>query len=407
MIRFSALLVALAIGLLVAGVAASSLPLVYVSIAVCAVAALLLAAGVLRHWSEIFGPRAKRVASPFAASGAVPSPATAGRATAGRAANRPAAPGHAATPGRAGPVGAPGLAGFRADAGAGPAARGPEPAVAAGRYRADADPADRAGRVPADPADRAGRIPADPADRAGRVPANPAARAASPEHGQAAGPDEADSAARGDRRSGRKGWPARRPAEPEPEPAPAEPIHAAATDDLWDRVNEELESAGKRDSAGCPGPPVTSRSRPGCRCRPSRRSRRRSPGRAGLMAGTCGSRPPAGGRPARRRATGRSRRLRNRPAPVRPAGTATATPTPTLAPTPAPVAAPTAKQRPARPWRPSQMTAPWPRLARLTRTPSRGGRSGRRPPGYRVHRGVHPAGSDPAGGSRGGRDRGR
>jgi hypothetical protein len=234
MIRFSALLVALAIGLLVAGVAASSLPLVYVSIAVCAVAALLLAAGVLRHWAEIFGPRAKRVASPFAASGGVPSPATAGRATVGRtavdrtavgrAANRPATPGHAATPGRAGPVGAPGLAGFRADAGAGPVARGPEPAVAAGRYRADADPADRAGRVPADPADRA----------------------ASPEHGQAAGPDEADSVARGDRRSGRRGWPARRPAEPEP--VPAEPIHAVPTDDLWDRVNEELESAGKRDS---------------------------------------------------------------------------------------------------------------------------------------------------------------
>jgi hypothetical protein len=256
MIRFSALLVALAIGLLVAGVAASSLPLVYVSIAVCAVAALLLAAGVLRHWSEIFGSRTKRVASPFAASGGVPSPATAGRVTVGRtavgraavgrAANRPAAPGHAATPGRAGPVGAPGLAGFRADAGAGPVARGPEPAVAAGRYRADAEPADRADRVPADPAARAGRVPADPAARAGRVPADPAARAASPEHGQAAGPDEADSAARGDRRSGRRGWPARRPAEPEP--APAEPIHAVPTDDLWDRVNEELESAGKRDS---------------------------------------------------------------------------------------------------------------------------------------------------------------
>ena len=111
MIRFSALLVALAIGLLAAGVAASSLPLVYVSIAVCAVAALLLAAGVLRHWSEIFGPRTQRVASPFAASGPVPSPATAGRAWAGRA-GRPAAPGHAATAGRARPVGAPGLAGL-------------------------------------------------------------------------------------------------------------------------------------------------------------------------------------------------------------------------------------------------------------------------------------------------------
>ena len=63
MIKTSALLVALAIGLLVAGVAASSLLMVYVSIGVCAVAALLLAAGVLAHWSEIFGRREARPAS--------------------------------------------------------------------------------------------------------------------------------------------------------------------------------------------------------------------------------------------------------------------------------------------------------------------------------------------------------
>jgi hypothetical protein len=54
-IKASALLVALAIGLLVASVLASSLLMVYVSIGVCAVAALLLVAGVLSHWSEIFG----------------------------------------------------------------------------------------------------------------------------------------------------------------------------------------------------------------------------------------------------------------------------------------------------------------------------------------------------------------
>ena len=60
MIKTSALLVVLAIGLLVAGVLASSLPMVYVSIGVCAIAALLLAAGVLSHWSEIFGRREPR-----------------------------------------------------------------------------------------------------------------------------------------------------------------------------------------------------------------------------------------------------------------------------------------------------------------------------------------------------------
>jgi hypothetical protein len=65
-IKASALLVALAIGLLVAGVVASSLLMVYVSIGVCAVAALLLAVGVLAHWSEIFGRREAPSAMPGA-----------------------------------------------------------------------------------------------------------------------------------------------------------------------------------------------------------------------------------------------------------------------------------------------------------------------------------------------------
>ena len=70
MIKASALLVAGAIGLLVAGVLASSLLMVYVSIAVCAVAALILAAGVLTHWAEIFGraePRSARVPESWSA----------------------------------------------------------------------------------------------------------------------------------------------------------------------------------------------------------------------------------------------------------------------------------------------------------------------------------------------------
>jgi len=62
-IKSSALLVALAIGLLVAGVLASSLLMVYISISVCAVAALILAVGVLSHWSEIFGRGESRPAS--------------------------------------------------------------------------------------------------------------------------------------------------------------------------------------------------------------------------------------------------------------------------------------------------------------------------------------------------------
>ena len=63
MIKASALLAAVAIGLLVAGVLASSLLMVYVSIGVCAVAALILAVGILTHWSEIFGRGEARPAS--------------------------------------------------------------------------------------------------------------------------------------------------------------------------------------------------------------------------------------------------------------------------------------------------------------------------------------------------------
>ena len=63
MIKASALLAAVAIGILVAGVIASSLLMVYVSIGVCAVAALILAVGILTHWSEIFGQGDARPAS--------------------------------------------------------------------------------------------------------------------------------------------------------------------------------------------------------------------------------------------------------------------------------------------------------------------------------------------------------
>ena len=55
MIRFSALLVAVAVGLLVAGVVTSKLMLVYVAIAVSGVALLALAVGALVKRKELFG----------------------------------------------------------------------------------------------------------------------------------------------------------------------------------------------------------------------------------------------------------------------------------------------------------------------------------------------------------------
>ena len=56
MIRFSALLVAVAVGLLVAGVVTSKLVLVYVAIGVSGVALLALAVGALVKRKELFGP---------------------------------------------------------------------------------------------------------------------------------------------------------------------------------------------------------------------------------------------------------------------------------------------------------------------------------------------------------------
>ena len=180
MIRFSALLVALAIGLLVAGVVASSLLLVYVSIAVCAVAALLLAAGVLWHWSEIFGSGEARPASP-AASGLAGAPAT--------------------TPVPARPV---------------PASPVPASGAAAGMSPAGS------------PADRAA---------AGRGEAHPVGAAyGASDHGAS----DHGAAAPG------------RPAEPAA-PQVAQPV-ANRPDDLWERVNEELESAGKRDTGALTWP---------------------------------------------------------------------------------------------------------------------------------------------------------
>jgi hypothetical protein len=162
-IRFSALLVALAIGLLVAGVATSSLLMVYVSIAVCAVAALLLAAAVLWHWSEIFGGGEAQPAS-SAASGSAQVPAAT-----------------------------------------------PVPAST----------------VPASP------VPASP------VPAGTASASTGADSSGTASPAGSTADGRG---------------EAEPAPPRVESPVASRPDDLWERVNEELESAGKRDTGALTWP---------------------------------------------------------------------------------------------------------------------------------------------------------
>ena len=75
MIRFSAFLVAVALGLLVAGVVTSKLMLVYVAIGVSGVALLALGAGTLIKRNELFGkqaPAEPERAQPEPAAGPVP-----------------------------------------------------------------------------------------------------------------------------------------------------------------------------------------------------------------------------------------------------------------------------------------------------------------------------------------------
>ena len=76
MIRFSAFLVAVAVGLLVAGVVTSKLMLVYVAIGVSGVALLALAIGAVVKRRELFGSpeaaRAEPLAVPVPAAGFPP-----------------------------------------------------------------------------------------------------------------------------------------------------------------------------------------------------------------------------------------------------------------------------------------------------------------------------------------------
>ena len=96
MIRFSAFLVVVAVGLLVAGVVTSKLLLVYIAIGVSGVALLALGIGAAVNWRELTGKTAETSAQGPAAQAAAPEAATSQAQPPG-----PAAAG--AGPGRVGP----------------------------------------------------------------------------------------------------------------------------------------------------------------------------------------------------------------------------------------------------------------------------------------------------------------
>ena len=79
MIRFSAFLVVVAVGLLVAGVVTSKLLLVYLAIGVSGVALLVLGVGAAVNWRELTGKPKTAAAEPSAQGPAVQAPAPAPR----------------------------------------------------------------------------------------------------------------------------------------------------------------------------------------------------------------------------------------------------------------------------------------------------------------------------------------
>ena len=105
MIRFSAALVAVAIGVLIGGIATSKLLLVYIAIVVSAVALLALAIGVVLKREELFGEEQGLVPADAGASPVLqPPPSALGAATArsrrGRACVRHGLPLHSPRPRR-------------------------------------------------------------------------------------------------------------------------------------------------------------------------------------------------------------------------------------------------------------------------------------------------------------------
>ena len=120
MIRFSAFLVVVAVGLLVAGVVTSKLLLVYIAIGVSGVALLALGVGAAVNWGELTG-KPKTAAAEASPQGPAPTPApqpSVPAAPAPVAATAPTAAATAPSDGRAGPAGPPALSPVRARSGA-------------------------------------------------------------------------------------------------------------------------------------------------------------------------------------------------------------------------------------------------------------------------------------------------
>ena len=173
MIRFAAVLtvVLVALGLLIGGVLTNSLLLVYLSIGVAALAAVMLIVGVVIWRGDVFGDApAGRAAAP-AREVAAPAATAAGPAREAEAPAREAAGEAAATAAAAEPAGRPEALAGQAASGQAPAPEGPDRPETS--QRPDLPP-----ERPAEPAAREVPQPAEPAAREVPPVAEPAARQA-------------------------------------------------------------------------------------------------------------------------------------------------------------------------------------------------------------------------------------
>ena len=195
MIRFSAALVAVAIGVLLGGIATSKLLLVYIAIVVSAVALVALAIGVVLKREELFGEGQGLVPATAGASPALPARAGESQGRAGESQGKAPAGAHVASP----PPFAGAAAGYAAFGGNAPSA--PAGVERSGRPTSSG-PGRSAGPVSGGPAS-ASQVPANPAP-AGTVPANTGP--ANPVPAGAVPPWEATPAARGPWSSSTADW---------------------------------------------------------------------------------------------------------------------------------------------------------------------------------------------------------
>jgi len=199
-IRFSAALVAVAIGVLLGGIATSKLLLVYIAIVVSAVALVALAIGVVLKREELFGEGQGLVPATAGASPALPARAGESQGRAGESQGKVPAGAHVASP----PPFAGAAAGYAAFGGNAPSA--PAGVDRSGRPTSSG-PGRSAGPVSGGPGS-ASQVPANPAPAstvsAGTVSANPGS--ANPGPAGAVPPWEATPSARGPWSSSTADW---------------------------------------------------------------------------------------------------------------------------------------------------------------------------------------------------------